>query len=47
MEVIIFTFFGAVTTVDVLKASNNDVNFVETQTVHFACLLNRRFVLRE
>ena len=47
MEVIIFTFFGAVTTVDVLTACNNDVNFVEAQTVHFACLLNRRFVLRD
>ena len=30
-------------TVDVLTANNNDVNFVETQTVHFAWLLNRRF----
>ena len=29
-------FFNAVATVDVLTASNNDVNFVETQTVHFA-----------
>ena len=31
MEVIIYTFFDAVATVDVLTASNNDVNFVETQ----------------
>ena len=30
-----------------LTASNNDGNFVETQTVHFASVLNRRFVLRE
>ena len=28
-------FLDAVATVDVLTASNNDVNFVETQTVHF------------
>ena len=28
-------------------ASNNDVNFVETLTMHFARLLNRRFVLWE
>ena len=40
-------FFNAVAIVDVLTASNNDSNFVETQTVHFARLLNRRFVLRE
>ena len=26
---------------------NNDVNFVKTQTVHFALLLNRRLVLKE
>ena len=36
VEVIIFTFLDTVVTVDVLTASNNDVNFVETQTVHFA-----------
>ena len=36
VEVIIFTFLDTVATVDVLTASNNDVNFVETQTVHFA-----------
>ena len=29
-------FLNAVATVDVLTASNNDVIFVETQTVHFA-----------
>ena len=29
-------FFNAVATVDVLKASNNEVYFVETQAVHFA-----------
>ena len=32
VEVIIFPFLDAVATVDVLTASNNDVNFVETQT---------------
>ena len=36
VEVIIFTFLDTVATVDVLTASNNDVNFVETQSVHFA-----------
>ena len=36
LRVIIFTYLDAVATVDVLTASNNDVNFVETQTVHFA-----------
>ena len=36
VEVIIVTFFNAVPTLDDLTASNNDVNFVETQTVHFA-----------
>jgi len=36
VEVIIFTFSDAVATVDVLTASNSDVNFVETQIVHFA-----------
>ena len=28
--------FNAVATVDVLTASNHDINFVETQAVHFA-----------
>ena len=36
MEMIIFTFLDTGATVDVLTASNNDINFVETQTVHFA-----------
>ena len=36
MEVIILTCLDAVATEDVVTASNNDVNFVETQTVHFA-----------
>ena len=40
-------FFNAVATVEVFTASNNDINFVETQAVHFALLLNRRFILRE
>ena len=41
-------FFNAVATVDVFTASNiNDINFVETQAVHFALLLNRCFILRE
>ena len=31
-----YYFFNAVTTVDVLTASNNDVNSVETQSVHLA-----------
>ena len=31
-EVIIFTFLDAASTVDVLTASINDVNFFETQT---------------
>ena len=39
VEVIIVTFFNAVATVDALTASNNDANFVETQTIHFAWLL--------
>ena len=43
LEVTIITFFNAVATVDVRTASNNDVNFVETQPYN----LNRRFVLRE
>ena len=29
-----FYFLDVVVTVDVLTASNNNVNFVETQTVH-------------
>ena len=40
-------FFNAVATVDVFTASNNDINFVETQAVHFALLLNRCFIFRE
>ena len=36
VELIIVTFFNAVATVDVRTASNNDVNFVETQTLQFA-----------
>ena len=36
MEVIILNFLDAVATEDVVTASNNDVHFVETQTVHFA-----------
>ena len=47
VEVIIFTFLDTVATVDVLTASNNDVNFVETQTIHFAWPLNHNLVLRE
>ena len=43
LEVTIITFFNAVATVDVRTASNNDVNFVETQPYN----LNRRFVLTE
>ena len=31
-------FFNGVATKDVIVASNNDVNFVETQTVHFVWL---------
>ena len=42
-----FTCLDAVATADVLTASNNDLNFVQIQTVHFARLLNRRFFLRE
>ena len=48
MEVNIVTvILNAVVTVGVLTASNNDVNFVETQTLHFACLRNYRFFLGE
>ena len=43
---VIVTFFNGVATEDVIVASNNDVNFAETQTVHFAWL-NRCSVLRE
>ena len=31
-----YFFLDVVATVDVLTASNNDVNFVETRAVHFA-----------
>ena len=34
VEVIIFTCLNAVAIVDVLTARNNDVHFVETQTLH-------------
>ena len=36
VEVIIVAFFNEVATKDVIVASNNNVNFVETQTAHFA-----------
>ena len=36
VEVIIFPFMNAASTVDVLTASDNDVNFVETEMVNFA-----------
>ena len=36
VEVTIFTFLDAVATVEVITTSNNEVNFVETQTAHFA-----------
>ena len=36
VEVTIFTFLDAVATVEVITTSNNGVNFVETQTAHFA-----------
>ena len=45
VEVIIVTLFSSVATVGVLTTSNNEVNFIETQTVNFTWLLNRRFVL--
>ena len=38
LRVIIFTCLDAVATVDVLTASNNDFNLVETQTVQFKYL---------
>ena len=31
-----YFFLNAVPTLDVLTASNKDVNFVDTQSVHFA-----------
>ena len=43
MEVIVFTFFNAVATVDVPTASNNDVSFVETQTVTFCMTIKSSF----
>ena len=36
VEVTIFTFLDPVATVEVITTSNNEVNFVETQTAHFA-----------
>ena len=36
VEVTIFTFLDAVATVEVITTSNNEVNFVATQTVHCA-----------
>ena len=44
VEVIIVTL-GAVATVDVLKAKINDVNLVNSRSVRFVWLLNRRLVL--
>ena len=44
---IIVSLFNSVATVGVLTANNNEVNFIETQTVHFTWLLNRCFVLRD
>ena len=35
---IIVTILNAVANVDVLKANHNDVNLVETRTVHFDIL---------
>ena len=46
VEVIIVTLLDAVATADVLKADNNDVELVETRSVHFA-RLNRRLVLTD
>ena len=46
VEVIIVTL-GAVATVDVLKAKINDVNLVNSRSVRFVWLLNRRLVLIE
>ena len=40
-------FLDAVATVHVLTASNIDVKLEEIRPVHFACLSNRRLVLRE
>ena len=36
VEVIIVAFFNGIATEDVIVASNDDVNFVETQTARFA-----------
>ena len=36
VEVIIVAFFNGIATEDVIVASNDDVNFVETQTAHIA-----------
>ena len=47
VEVFIVASLYEVATVDVLAGNNNDVNLVETQTVCFARLLNRRLVFRE
>ena len=47
VEVIIFAFFDAVATVDVLPANNNDKYLDENRTVHFARLLNRCLILGE
>ena len=44
---VIFIFLDAAATVDVLTTSNNDIDFIETQTVHFPWPLNHRFILRE
>ena len=44
---VIFVTMGAVVTVDVLKAKNNDVNIVNSRSVRFVWLLNRRLVLIE
>ena len=46
VEVIIVTL-SAVATVDVLKAKINDVNLVNSRSVRFVWLLNRRLVLIE
>ena len=44
---IIVPFLDAVAKLDVLTASNNDVELVETRTTHFARQLNRPLILRE
>ena len=38
VEVIIVIFFYGIVTEDVIVVSNNDVNFIETQRIHFAWL---------